>query len=29
MIIKAIPSFEKGIKALKKKYRSIDSDFEK
>ena len=29
MIIKAIPSFSKDIKALKKKYRSIDDDFEK
>jgi hypothetical protein len=29
MIIKAIPSFAKGIKALKKKYHSIDNDFEK
>ena len=29
MIIKAIPSFSKDIKALKKKYRSIDNDFEK
>jgi mRNA-degrading endonuclease RelE of RelBE toxin-antitoxin system len=29
MRIDAIPSFAKDIKALKKKYRSIDSDFEK
>jgi hypothetical protein len=27
MKIDAIPSFAKDIKALKKKYRSIDSDF--
>jgi mRNA-degrading endonuclease RelE of RelBE toxin-antitoxin system len=29
MRIDAIPSFAKDIKALKKKYRSIDNDFEK
>lgn len=29
MRIDAIPSFAKDIKALKKKYRSVDNDFEK